>query len=330
VKKNNSVLYPLHFIPIGKEKLWGGNKLKQFLKKPFNNNAIGESWEISAVPKNISIVSNGDLKGNSLTELVTTFKEKLVGKKVYQQFKNEFPLLIKFIDAKKDLSIQVHPNDELSKNRHNSFGKNEMWYIINAKKNAELIMGFNKKQTPESFQKHLENNDLEKNLNYKKVAKGDVFFIPTGKIHAIGKGILLAEIQQTSDITYRIYDWNRKNKNGKKRKLHTSLALDAIDYNSSKNNALFYKTKNNHLEKIIKTPYFNIKNIIVNSENLAIVNTKQNSFFIYICVLGKEVTYSYNHINGKLSFGQTMLVPACIKKIVFCGKNTKLLQVSID
>ena len=323
-------MYPLHFIPIGKEKLWGGTQLKQFLKKPFHNNSIGESWEISALPKNVSVVSNGNLKGKNLTDLITTFKEKLVGKKVYQKFKNEFPILIKFIDAQKDLSIQVHPDDALAKKRHNSLGKNEMWYIIDAKKNAQVIMGFNKKQTAKSFLNHLENNQLEKILNYEKVIKGNVFFIPAKKIHSIGKGILLTEIQQTSNITYRIYDWNRKNEKGKTRELHTDLALKSIDYEYKKNSKIFYDKQKNHLANVIKKPYFTTKSIIVNSENLVLFNPQQNSFFIYICVAGKGVTYRCNNINEKLAFGQTMLVPACIKKIIFSGKNTELLQVCID
>jgi len=231
-----SHLYPLKFKPIFKDKIWGGNKIKTLLNKDFSPLPnCGESWEISGVQDEISVVSNGFLIGNNLQELIEIYMGDLVGDQVYQKYGIEFPLLIKFIDAHDDLSIQVHPNDKLAMQRHNAYGKTEMWYIIDADRGAKLISGFNTEVTKDAYIKHLENNTLNLILNYEEVKAGDVFFMPAGRVHAIGKGILLTEIQQTSDITYRIYDYNRKGTDGKPRELHTSLALDAIDFKSYDN-----------------------------------------------------------------------------------------------
>ena len=194
----------LKFEPILKEKIWGGEKLIHELHKKSSKNNIGESWEISDVENDTSIVANGSLKGHSLQYLIATFKEDLVGKKVLHQFGNKFPLLIKYIDAKETLSIQLHPNDKLAKKRHNSFGKTEMWYVMQADENANLIVGFSKEVSAEAYQKHVKNNTLISVLNVDEVKEGDVYFIEPGKIHAIGAGVLVAEIQQTSDITYRM------------------------------------------------------------------------------------------------------------------------------
>ena len=199
-------LYPLKFEPILKERLWGGTKLKDVLGKPSENDITGESWELSGVKDDISIVSNGSFSGTSLQELINQKPEELLGKDVFQRFGKEFPILIKFIDAKQDLSIQLHPNDALAKERHNSFGKTEMWYVMDADKGANLIVGFNKNVTKEEYSKSLEKDTLLDLLNYEPVKEGDTFFINTGKIHAIGAGVLLAEIQQTSDVTYRVFE----------------------------------------------------------------------------------------------------------------------------
>src|SRR3972149_1007896 len=198
-----SHLYPLKFKPIFKDKIWGGDKIKTLLNKDFSPLPnCGESWEISGVQDEISVVSNGFLIGNNLQELIEIYMGDLVGDQVYQKYGIEFPLLIKFIDAHDDLSIQVHPNDKLAMQRHNAYGKTEMWYIIDADRGAKLISGFNTEVTKDAYIKHLENNTLNLILNYEEVKAGDVFFMPAGRVHAIGKGILLTEIQQTSDITY--------------------------------------------------------------------------------------------------------------------------------
>ncbi|MEJ2112711.1 MAG: class I mannose-6-phosphate isomerase, partial [Flavobacteriaceae bacterium] len=224
-------LYPLKFTPISKYRIWGGNKLNTVLNKGFDGENIGESWELSDVEGNETLVSNGKLKGKTLKELTAHFKHEFLGKSVYNAFGLDFPLLIKFIDAKTPLSVQVHPHDHIAKERHNSFGKNEMWYVMYAETSAEIIVGFNKALDKKSYSKYLKNNKILEVLNIEKTKEGDAFNIPTGRVHAIGAGVLLAEIQQTSDITYRIFDYNRIDKaTGKERELHNDLALDVLDF----------------------------------------------------------------------------------------------------
>jgi len=225
-----NTLYPIKFQPILKDKIWGGPRLKDILNKSTESDKCGESWEISSVQGNLSIVRNGFLTGNNLQELIEVYMGDLVGDKIYSLFGIEFPLLIKFIDANDILSVQVHPDDELARVRHDAYGKTEMWYIIDAEENAELIAGFNRDLNRETYIRHLQGKTLKEILNFEKVRKGDVFFTPAGRVHAVGAGILLAEIQQTSDITYRIYDWERVDDKGNPRELHTELALDALDF----------------------------------------------------------------------------------------------------
>jgi len=201
--------YPIKFRPILQEKIWGGNKLRDILNKKTNKENVGESWEISGVKDFISEVSNGSEKGQKLTDLIRKYQADLMGKEIYKRFGDDFPLLIKFIDAKTDLSVQLHPNDALAKQRHDSFGKTEMWYVMQADKGSKLNIGFNKTTNKEEYVNHLENKKILDILNFEEVDKGDSVFINTGKVHAIGGGILLAEIQQTSDITYRIYGWDQ-------------------------------------------------------------------------------------------------------------------------
>jgi mannose-6-phosphate isomerase len=237
-------LYPLQFEPIFKERIWGGTKLKTYLNKPIQSDNTGESWEISTVENDVSIVSNGNFKGKSLNDLIDEFPEQILGTKVYEQFGKQFPLLFKFIDAREDLSIQLHPNDELAKKRHNSFGKTEMWYVMQAEANARLIVGFKEKSSANEYIENLNNKTLLSILDSKKVKEGDVFFLETGTIHAIGAGILIAEIQQTSDITYRVYDFDRVDAQGNQRELHLDLALDAINYDVTNAHVEYSKTEN--------------------------------------------------------------------------------------
>ncbi len=325
-------LYPLKFKPILKDKIWGGSKLKLFLNKdysPLPN--CGESWEISGVEGNISIVSDGFLKGNNLQELIEVYMGDLVGDKIYENFGTEFPLLIKFIDANDILSIQVHPDNELSRKRHQAYGKTEMWYIIQADENAELISGFNKKTNKEEYIENLEKNTLKSILNFEKVKSGNVFFIPAGRVHAIGPGILLAEIQQTSDITYRIYDWNRKDANGKSRKLHTELALDAIDFDFHKNYRTQYNLTKNISTKLVACNYFTTN--ILNIDNK--LNRDLNgidSFTIYMCLEGEvKLKYDENEESAVINKGETILVPAIYSNIDLMPVETsKLLEIYID
>lgn len=319
-------LYPIKFRPILKEKIWGGEKLRTLLDKPSDGFKIGESWEISDVEEDISIVINGKLEGQSLKQLVVTLQDKLLGKKNYEVFGNKFPLLIKFIDAKEDLSIQLHPNDELAAKRHNSYGKTEMWYVMQADKDANLIVGFNQEMTPEKYLIHLKNKTLPEILNFDKVKAGDSFFIEVGRVHAIGAGVLLAEIQQTSDITYRIYDWDRVDDNGNERELHNDLAIDAIDFNMPDNFRVNYHTKQNVANEMVSCPYYTT-NMLHVTESILKLNTK-DSFFIYMCVEG-EAMIETEYASEFIKYGETVLIPAAIKTYKISSNNAKLLEVYV-
>ncbi|MRT93695.1 type I phosphomannose isomerase catalytic subunit [Ancylomarina sp. 16SWW S1-10-2] len=308
-------LYPIKFTPIAKETIWGGSKLKTVLSKNFSSEKlIGESWEISGVKNDISVVANGHLKGESLTKLIEDFGARLLGDKVYEKFGNEFPLLIKFIDANDALSIQVHPDDELAKQRHNSFGKTEMWYVLDAEKDANLIVGFNQKVDKKIYQEKLEAGKLEDILNAEKVENGSCYFIPAGRVHAIGKGILLAEIQQTSDITYRMYDWNRVDKLGNPRELHTELAVDAIDYTQEKEYATKYKTELNKTTQLESCEHFTT-NLLDFDRIIDCDYSKLDSFVIYICLDGEfEIDYN-NQEKTSVKKGESILIPSELKHI---------------
>jgi len=261
---------PLKFKPIYKEKPWGGNKLKKYLNKNIASDNTGESWEISTVPSNYSMVETGYFKNKNLQALVEEYKENLVGKKVYEEFGNNFPLLIKFIDAADDLSIQVHPDDKMAKKLHQSFGKNELWHILQADPGSLLYIGFKENTDQEKYLQKLENGQLEDLLNKIEVKAGDTFYIPAGTVHAIGKGVLLAEVQQTSDLTYRIYDWNRLGLDGKPRELHTDLALKAIDFDAQPD----YRK-----EDFIQTPYFKINKLSADKNRIKDIS-KIDSFIV--------------------------------------------------
>ncbi len=320
-------LYPLKFKPIFKERLWGGTKLKNVLNKQIDIEGIGESWELSAVKGDVSLVANGKLKGTKLSKLIEDYKEALIGTVVYKEFGSDFPVLIKFIDANKDLSIQLHPNNELAQQRHNCFGKTEMWYIMQADENSELIVGFNKNVTKEEYIENLQNNSLSKILNYEKVKEGDTFFINTGKVHAIGAGIMLAEIQQTSDITYRVYDWNRKDKDGNTRELHTEEAIGAIDYVKKEDFKMQYTTEKNSTNAMVQCPYFTTNYLEIDKTFVSDIS-KRDSFTIYLCVDG-EALISNDFGTEKLKKGETILIAATATEVKIQAAKAKLLEVFI-
>lgn len=320
-------MYPLKFTPILKERLWGGEKLKDVLGKNIESEITGESWEVSTVEGDISIIENGELAGASLQDLIDMHKGSFLGKSVFNRFGTEFPILIKFIDAKKDLSIQLHPNDELAKERHNSFGKTEMWYVMDADKDAELIVGFNKDVSKEEYSQSLETDSLLELLNYEKVSEGDTFFINTGKIHAIGAGVLLAEIQQTSDITYRVFDFNRKDKNGNLRELHTEQALDAIDYKRKDDFKVNYQVDENMANVMVDCPYFKT-NFMKLDKTITQDVTQRDSFSIYMCV-GGTIEVSNEFGSATIQKGETVLVPANCKQIKLQTSGAKVLEVTI-
>ncbi|WP_299890582.1 type I phosphomannose isomerase catalytic subunit [uncultured Lacinutrix sp.] len=323
----SNLLYPLKFQPILKEKIWGGNKLKSVLNKSIDQNNVGESWEISDVDGDASIVINGKLKGQSLKQLLKAFKGDLIGDKNFKVFQDKFPLLIKFIDAKKDLSIQLHPNDELAAKRHNSFGKTEMWYVMQADDDAKLIVGFNQKLDSKEYLKHLEAKTLTEILNFDSVTEGDTYFIEVGRVHAIGAGVMLAEIQQTSDVTYRVYDWDRVDSQGNKRELHNDLAIDAIDFNMKDNFRIDYLKKVNNSNEMVSCPYFTTNYIPVEAESILKENTF-DSFIIYICVDG-TVTINTKDFSETINKGETLLIPSAIKSFEITAKKAKLLEVYV-
>ncbi|TQI70724.1 mannose-6-phosphate isomerase [Gramella sp. Hel_I_59] len=319
--------YPIKFRPILQEKIWGGNKLRDILNKKTDKENVGESWEISGVKYFISEVSNGSEKGQKLTELIRKYQADLMGKEIYKRFGDDFPLLIKFIDAKTDLSVQLHPNDKLAKQRHDSFGKTEMWYVMQADKGSKLNIGFNKNTNKEEYVNHLENKKILDILNFEEVDKGDSVFINTGKVHAIGGGILLAEIQQTSDITYRIYDWDRVDSEGNSRELHTELALDAIDFEKKDDYKLEYDHVENQSSEIASCEYFTTNYLPVKGKlkkNLS----NLDSFVIYMCVSGEaEITIGSN--SEEIKAGESVLIPANTKEVAISAENTELLEVYI-
>ena len=324
-------LYPLKFTPICKDKIWGGNKLHDLLNKEFPELPnCGESWEISGVQDDISVVSNGFLTGNSLEELIEVYMGDLVGEKVYEKFGTEFPLLVKFIDANDYLSIQVHPNDELALERHDSFGKTEMWYVVQADPGSRLISGFSRKVDKDEYLHSVENGTLEELLNDEEVKAGDVFFIPAGRVQAIGKGIVVAEIQLTSDFTYRIYDCNRVDDKGNPRELHTDLAVDAIDYSFETNYRTEYQSSDNQSVTLVDCPYFTT-NILTLSATVERDFTDRDTFVIYTCLDG-DCTLGWEDESLSIKKGDSILVPAQITNFmlsVTTGGNAKLLEVYI-
>ncbi|OXA97415.1 mannose-6-phosphate isomerase [Flavobacterium oncorhynchi] len=320
-----SSLYPLQFEPILKERIWGGEKLKTILNKPISSKITGESWELSTVEGDISIVSNGELKGKTLMELIGETPNELLGTKVHERFGKQFPLLFKYLDAREDLSIQVHPNDKLAKERHNSFGKTEMWYIMQADTDSRIIVGFKENSSKEEYLKHLRDNTLVSILDNVKAKAGDVFFLETGTVHAIGAGLVVAEIQQTSDITYRLYDFDRVDAQGNKRELHVDLALDAINYNKV-NTQKEYDSKTNTSNVVVDCPYFTTNYIPLES-NTEIFKSGE-TFTVYMCIDGSfEIEYDdFKHTYIK---GDTVLIPAAVRSFVLNGKAS-ILEIYIS
>lgn len=307
-------LYPLKFEPVLKEKVWGGNALvTRFNKKPTGSPKIGESWELSAVADNQSVVTNGFLAGNNIEELIEVYLGDITGDSIYEKFGNEFPLLIKFIEAREDLSIQVHPDNKLAKERHQAYGKTEMWYILESEKGSRLYTGFKEGVTKEIYEAAIKNGNLADLLNTETVNPGDTFFTPAGRVHAIGAGTVLVEIQQTSDITYRIFDWNRKSTGKAPRELHTDLALDAIDFTATGNHKIRKEPRLNQTENLVSCEFFNT-NILRFNEPVIKDYYDIDSFVVYICTIG-DFIIRFDDNSEKISKGETVLLPAMIKNV---------------
>jgi mannose-6-phosphate isomerase len=317
--------YPLQFEPIFKERIWGGEKLNSVLNKPITSNITGESWEISTVEGDVSVISKGTLKGISLNEVIDNFPNELLGTTVVDKFGKQFPLLFKYLDAKTDLSIQVHPNDELAKKRHNSFGKTEMWYIMQADEGSRIIVGFKNNSNAKEYLSHLENNTLLDILEEVIVKTGDVFFLETGTVHAIGAGLVVAEIQQTSDITYRLYDFDRVDSEGNKRELHVELALDAINYNTIETQKNYNKEENVSNE-MVNCPYFTTNYLTISSK--LTISKSSTSFTVFMCTDG-EFQLEFNQVQYHYSKGDTVLIPATMTDFNLSGKAA-LLEIYIS
>lgn len=324
------MLYPLKFKPILTHQLWGGqNLLKAGRKLPKDiaeGTPVGESWEISGVDNNVSVVTNGFLKSNDLQELIETYMGDLVGDKVYDIYGEEFPVLIKFIDARDVLSVQVHPDDALAEERHGTRGKTEMWYVVDSEPGACLYVGFNREVTREEYLRAVSDGTVSELLQAYEVKKGDIYFIPAGTVHAIGKGIMIAEIQETSDITYRIDDWGRVGDDGKPRKLHIAEALDAIDFSYRKDFLKVTAAQPNTVREVVSTPYFTT-NIIRLDGSMKRDYASVDSFVAYICTEG-EFTVSAEGSEEKVSPISSILIPAEIDDVEISG-NATILEVYI-
>lgn len=312
-------LAPLKFHPYLKSVLWGGNNICAYKGIESTATNIGESWEISAVRGHESIVSEGDFAGRSLTNMIDIFGESLLGKDVFEKYNGKFPLLVKFIDAADNLSVQVHPDDELAAKRHNSLGKTEMWYIIKSEENAKIYSGLNRRLTPEEYVNHVNDKTFASVIAEHSSRPGDVFFIPAGRVHAIGAGNMLLEIQESSDVTYRIYDYDRKDANGNCRELHTELAKDAIDYELYSDYKYKAPSADDKNCNIVSCKHFITNRLLLEGET-----TFQNdgsSFIILICIKGNaEVDYGSGIIS--MEKGSTVLIPAALGAFELKGYAT--------
>ena len=322
-----NVLYPLKFKPIFKDKIWGGRKIKEQLGLDFGSLPnCGEVWLLSGLWDEQSEVANGDFEGDEINDLVETFMSDLVGESVFDKYGEQFPLLLKIIDANDWLSVQVHPDDELAEKRGIGNGKTEMWYVMHADKDAELVMGFNREMTRMDYVKVMKNNTLRDVLNYEKVEAGDVFFIPAGRVHALGPDIMVAEIQQTSDMTYRIYDWDRINEAGMSRELHIPQSVEAIDFAIPDQYKIEVQDVMNKTVPVVDCQYF-VTNLLQLQGEMEKDYSNLDSFVILLCTEGN---FSLVWENGAVFVkqGECVLIPNIVKKVsIRAERYCKLLEV---
>lgn len=316
--------YPIKFKPILKDRIWGGSFLGYKNMDDFHlRDGVGESWEISGLEDNVSGVINGELEGNSLSELTEVYMGDMVGDAVYEKFGNTFPLLLKMIDTSAQLSVQVHPNDELAKERHESYGKSELWYIMNCAANSYIYLGLKRGVTKEDYLEAVKKGEVENILSKKKVNPGDFFYVPAGAVHAMGPGITAVEMQQPSDITYRIFDWKRKDDKGKERELHTELAIDAIDFGYSSRGAIHPELVPNQWCKVNENDYFVTSVIALDGQTEADLS-ERDSFSVYVCVEGVAFVVA-GGVPESLDCGDVVLIPNDIDNITISGKG-KILE----
>ena len=326
-------LYPLLFEPNLHKVVWGGHQLRPYKGLEPSDEPIGEGWEVSAVPSSTSIISNGWCQGRDLVSVINDYPEEILGKAVNEKYQGKLPLLVKFIDAKKDLSIQVHPNDEMAQREHGKMGKSEMWYVIKADEGAHLYAGFKQNITPYEYQKRVEDGTITDVLADHPVKAGDVFYLPAGRVHAICGGIMLAEVQQSSDVTYRIYDYNRPGMDGKPRELHTELAAQALDYHVEENYRTEYADNTNKAIQVIDTPYFDVR-VMKISNSFHRDLRKYDSFIISMCIEG-DCMIKLRGNGGEevhLKEGHNTLIPAAIANydVLPIKGSTRLLDAFVD
>lgn len=321
-------LYPLKFEPILKDKIWGGTRLKTMLYKEISPaNCCGESWEVSGLVGDESMITNGFLAENNLNELLEIYMTELVGEKNYEKYGLGFPLLIKFIDAQDNLSVQVHPNDELAQRKYGQSGKTEMWHVIASEPGSGLYVGFNKTVSKAQFEEAIANGTVEEVLQFYPVQPGDTFMIPAGTVHAIGKGVLLAEIQQPSDITFRVFDWNRLDDEGNSRELHVQEALEAIDFNHQTDNfKVEYQPQLNKTVRLVRSQYFNTS-LLEFDQPLNKSFVEIDSFVIYMCLDG-QILLAYGDERERLETGEVVLIPAEMEEVqLLPARKSKVLEV---
>lgn len=316
----------IKFRPILKQVLWGGNKIIPFKQLDANMEQVGESWEVSGVKDNESIVANGQYEGMKLNDLVALLKGDLVGKENYERFGNEFPLLIKFIDASKQLSIQVHPNDEQAKAKGLKRGKTEMWYVMESAPDATLLSGLKRTITPEEYKAMVENDTITDALCEYRVGEGDVFYLPAGRIHSIGAGTFLAEIQETSDVTYRIYDFKRKDKDGNYRQLHTEAAAECIDYSVENDYRTKYKARKNEGVELAQCTHFTTS--VYDLDEPMLLDYSELDSFVVLIALSGECTLSTGDAETQLRAGETVLLPATTQTLSVSG-TVKFLETFV-
>lgn len=324
---NTTSLYPLKFKPIIKEKIWGGSKFLTHFKKGLHPNLkYGEIWEISDIEDDISVVENGFLSENDLSELIELYMGELVGDSVYNTYGLGFPLLFKFIDASDDLSVQVHPNDELAFQKYEQLGKTEIWHIVDADPGAGLYIGFKERTDSTRFLQAVQEGTVDQLLQFFPVKKGEFYFIPAGTVHAIGKGVLLAEIQQSSDITYRIFDWNRTDDQGEPRELHIADALEAINFEENDDFKIDFEEHFNETSPVFRSDFFNI-NMLSFEQPIQKSFINIDSFVVYMCTEGEVHFFTEEH-HERIFAGESLLIPASLSDIdIVPNGKSKVIEI---
>lgn len=317
------------FVPILKSVIWGGDRIVSYKRIESDLQHIGESWEISGVDNNLSVVSEGPCRGLTIVELIAQYRDRLVGRENYARYGNRFPLLVKFIDARKDLSIQVHPNDTLAAQRHGTCGKSEMWYVVDTLPGAHLCSGFSRPLATSDYDRVVADGSIVELLHYDRVKAGDVYYLPAGRVHSLGAGCFIVEVQQANDVTYRIYDYNRRDKDGKLRELHVDQAKDAIDYTVLPDYRTHYVSRLNEPVQLVDSPHF-IVSLYELSEAMECDYSDLDSFVIYICIEGGALLVDSEGQTTRLSAGETVLVPAMSDAVTILPDNkVKLLEVFV-